>query len=228
MDICMLFAYAFKLECKQPIEQVAVPCAITGRLIDYGVNKSHHIKPTTSELADLFNGEYISLEASACMEKSKLLAGNIFASERDGGLKPVVAIASATKSRPTWRDLVRSLDAGQRCVAVVTSNTKRRLWYRAPLSTIGNMWQVLFCDGNFERVLTVSLERLLKCLDLVETIMAAGFSKAAIRDGLWSKVKVKDLSSDYHMIVKYENALNQWRNTDEFVFALFIAQVEKD
>lgn len=229
MDICTLLANGFGLGCIKPVEDIEpTPCAVTGRIITSGVGKSHHIKATTAELADLFRGEYVSVEASACMEQSKLLAGGIFAAERSGGFKPVVAIASATDERPTWRDLVRFVDGGQQCVAVVTSNTKRRLWYRAPLSTIGDMWQVLFCDGDIERVLTVSLAKLRECLNMVERIMAEGFSKAAIRNGLWSSTKVKTLASDYQTIATYERDLKEWRSTDEFIFALFIAQVEKD
>ena len=83
-------------------------------------------------------------------------------------------------------------------------------------------------DGNDERTLSIDALRMIECLDLVEIIYNAGFSKRAIADSLLRGITLKSFEQDAAQIIQYDAALQPWRGTDEFLIALFIAQKSEE
>lgn len=222
MKVSTLFAKSFNLTTN--IEPNANDrCGICG-FVERVASLKTIIGPSTADLADTFrHGNYVCLDCATCFGQSKKLAGNLYA-DATTAQKPVVALKSATEDRPAWRNLVRQLSPDMDCVAIVTSNTKRRLWPQAVVSRPGSQWRVLFVDGDNERIITVDYIEVLRCLDLIESLLNLGYSKRAIGDNLLNGVKFKNLLSDIQSVMADERRIGTWRGTDEFSLALFIAQ----
>lgn len=204
-------------------------CPICGTEFDEGCHLTKHkiIKPTTGDLADIFrDASWICPDCAAAFVDSRTLTSNVLVVEHVG-YKPVVSDASATEDRPTWRQLIRTLPDGVQTVAIVTSNTKRRLWPRAVVSTWGEHWQPLFVDGDVDRLLTVNVYKLRECLDIIEQVYNLGFSKQAIASGLIDSSQMKAIKTiGLPVVAEFERTLILWRDTDEFLIALFVAQKE--
>lgn len=150
----------------------------------------------------------------------------------DGALwNPVINLASATPTRPTWRDLVRALwpaRAGQQCVMILTTDPKKRLWPRAQVGVLGAHTPVLVHDNEIgvSRILWVDWPQLLTALDMVEQVYRAGFSKPAIRESLWlgrQAVQHNGILATRRL----EEHLAAWRACSEFTIAVLIAQKEQ-
>jgi hypothetical protein len=185
------------------------------------------IKPATSDIPDTFRGTHICASCASAFGESRLLTGSLLV--LDGhGVRPMVSKESAVKEgRPCWRDLIVALPIDAQTIAVITSNTKRRLWTRAVLSSVGDYWRPLFVDGDTDRLLTVSITHLRECLTLVEQVYALGFSKQVIGASLWEGLAPKTLiEHGSNRIHELEAALARWRGTDEMLIALFTAQKE--
>jgi hypothetical protein len=179
------------------------------------------LKPTASDLADLFRfGDRICRHCVACYVEPRLLTGSLFACAGYAA-KPTV---STQPERPRWCDLLRTIERGTECVAVMTSNTKRRLWPQAVASRYATRWQPLFVHEHTERLLRIDVSALLECLELVTSLHSAGYSKTVIATSL-----LHSLSSaqDYAELLAAERALARWRMTDEFLVALYVAQKEE-
>lgn len=201
-----------------------VPCAICGATITSGAPVKNLIKTTTAGIADVFRyaAAYTCHSCAACFSDARF-TGSHFVSGT-AALKPVVALTSATDERPAWRDLVRVIQRGTVNVSIITSNTKRRLWPLAVISTFSDSWQPLFVDGDTERLLNIHVNKLRVCLELVERVYAFGFTKRAIATSLMSGINVKSLAASLADVMRFESQLAAWRGTDEFTLALFIAQ----
>lgn len=203
-------------------------CALCHVPVVEGYPTSTLIKPTTADLADTFgSADWVCEICARAFVQSKTLASNLYA-DANGALKPMIAQASATPERPSWRDLLRALPFGTPCVAVVTSNTKRRLWPRAPISAFGEQWRPLFVDGDTDRVLRINADALLTQLAFVEYVYSRGFSKPIIASSLYLGLTVKRIREIGHDTIRnLEDVLSRWRGSDEFLLALFIAQKEE-
>jgi hypothetical protein len=107
---------------------------------------------------------------------------------------PATAVdpASPGQARPLWRETWLSLAKpelhGRRCVIIVTSDTKPRLWYRARLGRIGIMTPVLMHlpEEGTSAVQTVNLEQVAEDLLVCEELLDAGFSRGAIQHNLFA------------------------------------------
>lgn len=190
------------------------------------VSASRLIKVSTADVADTFrHSAFACLPCAACFSERRLLVSNIYADDLGRGLKPMVAQSSATEDRPSWRDLVTQLSPGTKTVSVFTSNTKRRLWLRAPVGIVGSSWRVLMVHESEDRVFQVDYEEVLRNLSSIENLLEEGFSKAAIKTSLPS-AGYKTFKDDPARFLIAERLLAEKRNTDEFELALFIAQKE--
>lgn len=203
------------------------PCAMCRQPAHYELESI--LSDATAELADTFRlaSSAICDSCAACFAQPRALTSNLLVFN-GVGIKPMVAQTSATQERPSWRDIVRTYAWGGETVAIVTSNTKRRLWPQAVVSSFARQWRPLFVDGDVARCLTVDVEALLTCLDFVEQIYNAGFAKGAIARSLFDGLNSKRFEEVQPDIFLWERRLQQWRPTDEFVLALFIAQKEQE
>lgn len=208
----------------------SITCSMCGNVFsETGYHKRALIKSMTGEVSEIFNAacDYVCPPCAACFEDSRMLTSNLFATVRGYGCKPMVASASATDERPAWRDLVRRIERGEQCVAIVTSNTKRRLWYRAPVSAFGSAWRVLFVDGDTDRVLKIDATLLLDVLNCVEEIYTRGYNKHAIMHSLFSGLPAQKLNAELlPQLLRDDARLSVYRDSDELLLATFIAQKE--
>jgi hypothetical protein len=175
---------------------------ISGRVIKRGYPISAILSKATANIADTFRvpaSAWISEEAARLFKANTLMRGNLMALP-GRGLRPFVALSSATVERPTWRDLLRTIEIDIPVLAIITANHKRRLWPAAKISHFGRYWRPLFVVGDEERSLCVNAAQLRKCAQ--KAIRAVGIFKAQ----------------------ELEAALKAWRRTDEFLLALFVAQ----
>jgi len=202
-------------------------CAICGQRTAESVSVKSLIKSATGNIPDTFRGRHACLPCATAFGESRLLTGSLLILHGEG-LRPMVSKESALKEgRPCWRDLIFGMVLETSTIAVITSNTKRRLWTQAVVSTVGKTWRPLFVDGDTDRLLTVSIMRLRECLDLIEQVYALGFSKQVIAVSLWTGLAPKTLLViGMERITQFESVLSAWRGTDEFILALFVAQKE--
>lgn len=201
-------------------------CALSGEEIPVGYPVASVVAKATADFADTFRtpSAWLSEEAARLFKANTLMRGNLLALP-GRGLRPFVALASATEERPAWRDLLRQIAPGTQTVAIITDNHKRRLWPQARLSRFGEAWRPLFVVGDEERSLCVDVARLRECLDMVEFIYGLGFTKAVIRDGLVSVYAKKAIRAvGLARAQELEAALREWRGSDEFALAVFVAQ----
>lgn len=205
-------------------------CAMTGEALEYGYRLPKVIDKKTTGQAELFRfgGQMLGERAARLMKASKLLRGNLLAMPGKG-LRPLISISSASEERPAWRDIVRKLKSGTPTIAIISGEFQRRLWHLAPLSYFGGSWRP-FCNFDDEcRPLNINVIKLRECLDLVEQVYADGFSKSAIKSGLMGGSAIKVIKVvGFGKTKEYETWLNNWRKTDEFKLAVFIAQKEEN
>jgi hypothetical protein len=211
------------------IQEVDTCCAVTGERITRGVATKHVISVTTSDVADTFRfGAYTSVPVATVFADSTL-TGNIWADEHELAY-PVVSLANKTPERPAWTHLLREIEGVRACVAVFTLNTKRRLWHKAKVSTVGTHWTPFFCDGDVERSLTVDYDALIGCLNFIEKeVLPAGFTKKSIAEGLLFPSSLAIVRKIGLVVARrMENELSRWRTSDELTLALFAAQKTGD
>ena len=223
IGVSPLLVNAFKFETHQIPDMVGI-CGVCG--YEGGVlHQKRAITPTTSNIADLFrHGNGVCFECCACIQEPRVLISNLYADSSGMGLRPVVSAQSETEERPTWRNLIRhGLTEGAQTAAIFTSNVQRRLWHNAPVGTIGDRWRVLMVHDDIERVLVVNLTTLKDVLDKIEYLLNLGFSKVSIKDGLLSGNQ-KYVSQNINTAISLENQIAEYRNQDEFILTLFIAQ----
>lgn len=139
-------------------------------------------------------------------------------------LFPVISAESETPERPTWADALRYLDVSLPRVALLTTDPKKRIWPFTRVSSGDCCWIYLHdptrgISGN--RV--VSLAKLRRILNLVESVYADGFSKSQIERSLYLAqplIQKLGLSAAFRL----ETALAEHRNAPEFLPALLVAQ----
>jgi hypothetical protein len=212
-------------------------CVISGQPITRGVPVSAITTDSTTEFLDHFrnglNG-YISEAAARCYKsanprKGNILARSLAAIEGEPGLLPLIARDRArAEGRPCWSELVRDLwprCRGKRAVLVLSTDTKKRLWPRARVGTIGSRTALYYYDAETAGNGTLWLDwpRLLICLDLVEEVYTAGYPKAAIRESLYTAGRITQ-SLGIGSVRQWERTIAPWRGSPEFVVATLIAQ----
>lgn len=212
-------------------------CALTGNLIEYGYPVKTIITNTSADIPDTFRyiSDFVSVPAARCYKASGLLRGNLLALNRTG-LRPFVSQDSSTNERPSWRSVIfNKLTSGTQTVAIFTDESKRRLWPNARLSIFGEYWQPYLNASPWpgsapvSRLLTVNASHVRKCLRLVEEIYSIGFSKPAIAIGLLHPSNRKKIQAiGITQAKEYENQISLWRDKDEFLLSIFVAQKMED
>lgn len=212
-------------------------CAITGQPIRRGYRVADMVTDATAEFLDTFRGGvhgHVSESAARCFRSANPRAGNPCARSQvafAGGVlwQPLVNRDSArAQDRPCWSDLVRAIwreRAGQTCLLLLTTDTKKRLWPKARVGALGARTPLLIHDGDLCLSETRLLDwpALLECLDLLETVYTAGFAKPAIRHGLPTATKAT-AAAGLAQTLAWERALVGWRARPEFAPALLMAQ----
>lgn len=215
-------------------------CAMTGEPITAGYPVMDVTTDATNEYMDTFRGRptgYVSEAVARCMKGSNPRAGMaingshvIF--ESGGSLesfKPLIAQAAAdAQGRPSWRDLVRNefpSRIDRRCLILLTTDTKKRLWPRSVVGALGDRTPIYIYDSGaaLAGVFYHSFSRILSALDLIESIYNLGFSKRGIGAGLLAETAHAD-TVGLKATIDHETALASIRSTPEFPFALLIAQ----
>ena len=213
-----------------------VHCAITGQPIIRGVAVSDVVTDATAEFLDCFRGGvhgYISVAAAQCFKNADPRQGNPTARSmllfEDVGWTPMISRESATaQGRACWSDLVREVwpaRQGQNVLAILTTDQKKRLWPRARIGTLGERTP-MFCydaDTNLHDLRFISWPRLIECLDIIEVVYTAGFSKVNIAVSLLAQTKAVE-ANGLHQVLRWELALAQIHERPEFLPALLMAQ----
>jgi hypothetical protein len=213
-------------------------CAITGQPITRGYPVADMVTAATAEFLDCFRGGvhgWVSEAAARCFKSADPRKGNpcarshvIFA----GGpaYMPLISrdSAAADEARPCWSDLVRAVwpkHAGRPMLAMLTTDTKKRLWIRARVGSLGSRTPVLVYDAGLalNEVRLVDWPALLECLDIIEEVYTAGFVKEAILTGLYGQTKAIE-QCGLSQTREWERLLRDWRPRPEFAVALLIAQ----
>ena len=217
-------------------ELVEIRCAFTGKRISTGYAIKNVITAATAEVSDTFRypSQYVSVEVAELFRAQTLLRGNLLFVDAEL-LQPMVSLKSATaQDRPCWRNLIFEMEHSTPTIAVFTDESKRRLWHQAQLSAFGENWRPFFNGSPVKsgktfkatpvcRSLSISVSMLRNCLNLVEKAQTFGFSKRGIYESLLSESNhVEQIG--YQRVIAIEKALRRWRETDEFLLAVFIAQ----
>ncbi len=212
-------------------------CGVTGQPISAGYPVRDVITSATAEFLDAFRNNlagYVSENAARCYRSSNPKLGNPCARSilafADGTLwMPLIAREPAREQgRPCWSELVRQVwpgRAGQSCLCMLTTDTKKRLWIRARVGALGPRTPVLYYDSKTagNEVLLIDWPALLESLTLIEVVYNLGFPKAAIGTSLYVASKVAQ-SVTLSETRRLERALAGWRGRPEFRVALLIAQ----
>lgn len=166
-------------------------CALSGAPIARGYAIAAIVSDAQGEWWDTFNGDpfgYLSESAAACWlasnPKRDMRMSKSFAVFGATAYEPMVSQRSADEQgRHSWRGLARSAWRRHRdepCAIVLSSDTKKRVWWRGRAGTLGHQTPVLIYDtgdlGLFETRL-VDWPVMLDDLDLVERAYDAGFHR---------------------------------------------------
>lgn len=114
--------------------------------------------------------------------------------------------------------------AGQRCLCIVASDYKKKVWPRATLGQLGTNTPVFLLDQErfVMQNLLINWQRLLTVLDLVEEVYSYGFSKQAIQQGLY--LDYTAFMAAPTLAQSWERALIELRHVAEFKVSILIAQ----
>lgn len=214
-------------------------CAIGGEVITEGYRVQDMVTGATAEFLDTYHGDvhgWVSVDAARCIRSANPRAGNpcarshlVFADGTYFG--PLISRESAAaQERPCWSDLARAVWPARRghgCLALLTTDTKKRLWPRARLSSLGERTTVFVHDGGSNRSgpSVVSWPALLACLGAVEAVYAVGFVKANIGTSLYRQARLVE-TLGYPAVRALEATIVPWRTAPEFPVALLMAQKE--
>lgn len=217
-----------------PVHEVptGTVCAIGGHPITRGCLIADVVTDTTARPHEIFRcgGEYVSVEAAwlykAAARTGGGIAGNLFAVPGQPGIRPMLSRDSAIKQgRECWSDLIQSLEPGTPSIAIITGETRRRLWLDARVSVTGEAWQPYLCMGTTDRVLTVSLSAVQFLLPVAEEAYGLGWSKQDILDGLLHAGRVKLVQKvGLSRALELERTFAAWRGRDELLLVAAVVQ----
>lgn len=225
------------------VPEPPVPCpphtvdAITGVPITEGYVAHQLAGANTVEFLETFRGNqhgYVSVNTARCWRAQNPRGDNrasrsVLAFGDGTAWLPMIARDTATTERPCWSDLVRQVwpaRAGQPCVAIVTTDQKKRLWPRARATQLGDRTAVYLYnpESRDDGVRFVDWPSLIACLDLVETVYGAGLVKPWIATNVLAALAQRGRGGDPRTLLAWERALAPWRVTEEFPLALLLAQ----
>ena len=222
-------------------ERVACPvgtrCSLSGEEIDFGYRIADIVSAAQGEWWETFNGNpfgYLSEAAAACWlasnPKRDMRMSKSFAVFGDAAYEPMVSQKSAdAQGRPSWRDLVRTAwerHRGEPCALVLSSDTKKRVWWRGRSGTLGGNTPVLIYDtgqvGLFE-VRMIDWPAMLGSLELVEAAYAGGFYQGDVATTLMQNITACERIG-WAAVVEMERSLGAARRSDHWPFVRLIAR----
>lgn len=193
MTLTSLTADAFCMVVPDDRQCVECPpgtrCALSGEGITRGYPISDIVSDAQGEWWETFHGDpfgYLSESAAACWlatnPKRDMRMSKSFAVFGAVAYEPMVSQQSAdAQGRPSWRELVGLAWQRHRdepCAIVISSDTKKRVWWRGRAGTLGRRTPILIYDtgevGMFE-VREVDWPVMLDDLAAVERAYEAGF-----------------------------------------------------
>jgi len=206
-------------------------CVITGQAISEGYHARDIIPSSTSEFLDLLHGDpdgVMSIPA-ARVYKSAWNMGSRLAFADGTCYHPLIDRKSAAaQGRECWSDLVRTIwpaHKGDQMVALITTDTKKRVWEKTRAGVLGHQTPVLIynMERSMFRTVEIDWQSMIVTLDLVEEVYSKGFVKPSIYGGLYRQF---DLANGIGMAqtLKWERELAMLRQYPEFEFATLIAQ----
>lgn len=215
-------------------------CCLTGQPITHGYPRRDMTTGATAEFLDGFRGDihgWLSDAAARCFKNADPRKGNptarsILAFEKGDCWQPLINQESAAEQgRACWRNLVREIwpeRRGERCLVILTTDTKKRLWPRARVGALGPRTPVLVYDSKLaaNEVRLIDWPTLLDCLALIEQLYSQGFVKEVIRHSLYSATKAIQ-AFGVRQTRDAERQLAGWRNRPEFTIALLMAQKDE-
>lgn len=204
--------------------------AITGVGIADGYRVRDIVPKAAGEFLDLLRGNvdgWIS-EATARAFRGTWNLGNRLIFEDGTHYYPLINLKSAREqNRPCWSELVRKVwdRCGERLLAILTTDFKKRLWPQARIGILGSATAVYLHDANLDISASVWIDwaKMLFVLDLVEDIYRAGFSKSGIVKGILSEYQTAQ-TVGVQAALNWERRLQTIRGCHEFTMAIIIAQ----
>lgn len=244
MTLTDLIANGYSLGSLPSPPQPVLPntrCALTGAIIDAGYPVMDIVSDAQGEWWETFNGQpdgWLSESAARCWilgsnPKKDLRCSKSMAVFGDAAFEPMISQKSANEQgRPSWRDLVRyawDQHRGQSCAIVLSTDTKKRVWWRGRAGILGTNTPVLIYDTGYSlfRVVNIDWAAMLDDLAVIESVYAMGFSKGGINTSLFKESKIVE-SVGIAQVIAAEKKLSQLRKSERFLFCLLIAQVVED
>jgi len=220
---------------------VGTTCAITGQPITHGFRVADMVTDATAEFLDCFRGGvhgWVSENAARCFKNADPRRGNPTARSflifEDGPCYVPLINREAAKEqgRACWSDLVRGVwpeYQGRTCLAIITTDTKKRLWIRARVGALGCRTPALLYDSELalNEIRMIDWRALLDCLDLVEEVYTHGFGKEAIIENLFGGATAAK-ALGFLETSELERRLGAWRSRSEFPMAVLIAQKKEE
>jgi hypothetical protein len=203
-------------------------CAITGKPIEHGYRAQEIVSSNTGEFLALLHGDvtgYVSQSAARAFKGSWNMGSRLIF--EDGTMFHPL-ISGKDETRTTWSRLVRDVwpaRAGERFVAIVATDYKKKVWPLARVGVLGDNAPVLLFDSgrNILATLWVNWPVLIAVLDNVEAVLALGFTKRAVAQNLLAEAKTA-ASVGLNRTLDAEYRLVGVRGMDEFKIAIVIAQ----
>lgn len=206
-------------------------CAITGRPLDAGYPVWAVVPNSAGEFLDLLPGGtqgYLSDAAARCFKNTWCLGSRLLFEDGTAYHPLIDAKAAAKQERPHWSALLREAAAnrmGQRYVAILTSDFKKRLWPAAQVGVVGPTGAFYVYDSArcIARNVILDWTRLSDMLDLVEAVYSAGYAKRVIESNLYSDLRTCE-QVGWPQVVAWESDLARLRGSDTFIVSTIIAQ----
>lgn len=214
-----------------PLEPITGYCATCGQPITEGLQIDKLGLVELSGGSDFFKfGTHLCGSCTWLYLNHRSQPHSFFATEISL-LWPVVSAAVA--ERPTWQAVLSSFihySDDTPVAALLTTNSKPRVWPYARMSTRGNFRMYVNApDYDIARMLSPDFGLLMELYSEIDDLMALGYTKRSILTGLYSARKVfnKDPKALQHErnIAKYRNDTSI-KAHDTFLLALITAPKE--
>lgn len=133
------------------------------------------------------------------------------------------------KGRPYWSETVREIwpaYADCECLVILTTDVKKRTWNAAMPGMLGSRTPILIHATEYNvdrRIIWVDWPKLIAVLDVIESILAHGFTYEAVRIGLVRDHKIA-VRLGWSATRALDNQLVPLRTTPEFLPALIMSQ----
>lgn len=211
------------------VDALGATCGTCGGGSERWISSASIVTPTFGNHADFLRGNFVC-EACAwlfCIGKAR--PGNVLA-YGDTALFPVLSALGVSEGRPRMIDALKRLatqPGDTDCAAIITTDTKPRVWPRARMATRGS-FGVYVHAGEYDAsgFRHADLDGILSAVKIIASALSPPLkcSKALIRRGLFTDAE--KLTKHTAIASRIEAALRPLRDTPEFLPALIVAGLE--